>query len=467
MVEETFRREGVLFGAPTRDLRYMTFARLFAVGSAVHLLLPDALQDAWLAADALYWIGLFLLAITGSLAGWILCAVGLAVPLFFLGDQLTQSAFLLTLAVSAIVCFGGPARDREVRLTKSLPAAVRTLTVATYAVAALHKMNVDFFDPAVSCANAGVSILANTWTIDFIANPSLDTLWAPFFVVVELGVATLLVVRPAMGMTLALAMHIPLTIVFAPAFAFTMIAGWPCFLTEDELDHLGRVMRRSYKPILALGAVLGLGSFALYMQRHTVVYWFWSFKEGVLWTLLAWLAVALAFRPKGVFDGWSATRESVGRHGRVLSIAVAAFWVVHALGPYTGMWFHHSGAMLSNLRIDEGCWNSALFGESARLVDPYVRIDEARVTDVSGMRQPGREEGLVAKLRDRRELERERARVCHRDGRVVRLHGTFEGAPFQIANLCETPWPLGRPLFPGARPFQRNLERECPQACIH
>jgi hypothetical protein len=70
-------------------------------------------------------------------------------------------------------------------------------------------------------------------------------------------------------------------------------------------------------------------------------------------------------------------------------------------------------------------------------------------------------------LRDRRELERERERVCHREGRVVSVSGTFEGKPFRFANLCNTPWPLGKPAFPRARPFQRNLDRECPQACIH
>jgi hypothetical protein len=197
------------------------------------------------------------------------------------------------------------------------------------------------------------------------------------------------------------------------------------------------------------------------------VYGFWSFKEAVLWTLLVWLAVSLLFRPKGLLGLWSAVREPVGRHGRVLAVATFVLWVGHALGPYTGLWFHHSGAMLSNLRIDDGCWNSTLVPESARLVEPYVRIDEARVTDSSGQRQPSREEHLVDKLRDRRELERERKSVCHREGRVVYVRGSFDGEHFTLEDICSSAWPLGRPLLPATRPFQRNLDRECPQACIH
>jgi hypothetical protein len=227
------------------------------------------------------------------------------------------------------------------------------------------------------------------------------------------------------------------------------------------------VLRRERWPILVLGTALGLGSFALYMQRHHVVYWFWSAKEVVLWIILVWLAVALLFRPEGVLGWWSATNERVGRHGRILSAVVLVAWGLHALGPYSGLWFHHSGAMLSNLRIDEGCWNSLVFPESARLVEPYVRIDEAEVIDPSGHRQESREERLVDRLRDRRALERERRSVCHREGRVVRIAGTFHGSPFVVDDLCAEPWPLGEPVLPSTRPFQENLARECPQACIH
>ncbi len=462
-----FRREGLLFGAPTRDVRYLSFARIFALGSAVHLLLPDALSDTWLIADAFYWVGILLLVVNGSLAGWLACAAGLAWPLLALGDQLTQSALLLLMALCAIVCFAGDGAHRRERLEQSLPAAIRVLVVSTYLVAAVHKTNADFFDPSVSCANAGVSILAETWTLDFIADPAFAPFWAPLFVCVELAVAVLLVVRPALGMVLALAMHIPLTIIFAPAFAFTMIAGWPCFFTDAELHYLGLVLRRERWPILALGSALGLGSFALYMQRHSVVYWFWSFKEVVLWIVLIWLAVALLFRPEGLLGWWSATLEKVRRHGRVLSVLVAALWIVHALGPYTGLWFHHSGAMLSNLRIDEGCWNSLVFPEGARVVEPFVRIDEARVTSPSGQRLEGHEQYLVEKLRDRRELERERRELCEAEGRAVRISGTYRGSAFVIDDLCVAPWPFGEPAFPEARPFQQNLDRECPQACIH
>ena len=55
---------------------------------------------------------------------------------------------------------------------------------------------------------------------------------------VEATVVTLLFVRPALGIGLALLMHIPLTIIFAPAFAFAMVSGYPMFLGEQDLLHL-------------------------------------------------------------------------------------------------------------------------------------------------------------------------------------------------------------------------------------
>ena len=76
---------------PSRSLRYIVYSRMFALGCAVHLTLPDTHQAEWLLPDLALALGAIFLAASGCAAGWALCAVGLAVPLLFLSDQLTQS----------------------------------------------------------------------------------------------------------------------------------------------------------------------------------------------------------------------------------------------------------------------------------------------------------------------------------------------------------------------------------------
>lgn len=479
-----FASLGSLVAAPTRGLRYRLYCVAFAGASVIHLLLPDALEADWLVPNAAYWLGAALIAVNGCPLGWMLSAVGLLGPLLFLGDQLTQSVYLLACAGAALFCLVGPRSGRARRFDEDLPAAVGTLTVGVYAIAALHKMNSGFLDPALSCANGGLAILADNWALALGPEITGAALWPPVFLVVEVTVAVLLVARPVYGMVLATAMHIPLTIVFAPSFAFTMISGWVCLLREDELAHLMATMRRHHRLIVGAGAIFGIASLGLYLVHHWVVYPWWSFKEGLLWVLLFWLVAAWATRrqPGGTppLFATSFPGSLPGPGQRTLAGVVGVLWLLNGLTPYTGLRYHQAGAMLSNLRIDQGCWNSAIFPEGIRLVDPYVRVDEVTVGGVPLARGPDTEVAvgslgeLEATLRgslwNPGSLERLRQESCGgrgRDERPISVSGTYEGEAFSVENLCETPWPLGRPALPRLRGFQENLARECTQACIH
>jgi len=413
----------------------------------------------------LYAAGAVARAINGSVAGWILCAVGLAGPLAFHEDQLTQSAYLLACAVGAVGCWLGRAEGRSERTARALPGIVRWLTVGTYGFAAIHKLNRDFFDPAASCATGGVRILADNWAAPFLAEPSMAPVWPVVFVSAELLLVVLLVVRPAAGIGAALLMHIPLTIVFAPSFAFVMMTGWVCLLTEDDLAHLGRVMRHRWPWILGLGGALGLGSFALYMQRHWVVYPWWSLKEGLLWIGAVWVAFAWHRRPPGAFGWWSGFRERIPRGRRAFAAVMLGAWILNGLTPYTGLQLHHTGAMLSNLRVDRGCWNSLLFPEALRIVDPHVRVEAVEIGgDVAGRRVLRAE--ILGTLWNRASLRDARTGWCEAGAGPIRLRATYDGDGYEIRDLCSE-WPFGDPLLPGFRAHQTNLAVECPQSCIH
>lgn len=407
-------------------LRPRLYSRLFAVGCFFHLTLPDAHQLAWLVPNLSLAVGaLWLLAKppTGRLfpAPWLLCALGVLGPLLFAGDQLTQSVFLLVQCAVMLSARGDPSRAAP---------AMRGCTVAFYAIAAFHKLNSDFFDASVSCATGGVRLLGENWSV---ALPDLGAGWPILFIVVELGVAVLWVARPALAVVLASAMHLPLTIVFAPAFAWVMIPAWVWFFDDETLSHQVTTFRD--KRVLGVGSLLGVISAAFYFRDHWVPYPFWQLNELALWIVLVGSVRALWTRP-GVGRGAWGDAPLGWRAVFVLAL------VLNATTPYLGLQFHHAGAMLSNLRIDRGCWNHLIVPEEVRLRDPYLRIDDARDDELeSTLWHP-------AQLRDW-------------------LAEHCEGEPMPVTLDGERLDACALELSGSSGLFQTNLQRECPQRCIH
>lgn len=407
------------------SLRLRLYARLFAVGCFFHLTLPDAHQWSWLVPNILLGGGAAWLLVkppTGrfAFAPWVLCGLGALGPLLVAGDQLTQSVFLVVQCVLMLSAWRTPERAA---------AAIRACTVAFYAIAAFHKLNADFFDPEVSCAVGGVRLLGENWSVVL---PDLGAAWPVLFIVVELGIAVAWVLRPALGVIVASAMHLPLTIVFAPAFAWVMIPAWVWFFDDEDLAHYLRVFRD--KRVLGVGLGLGAISMAFYFRDHWIPYPFWQLNELALWIVVvasarAWWIRADRLKGRGAWGD-----SPIGWRGLVL-VAM----VVNASTPYLGLQFHHAGAMLSNLRIDEGCWNHLLVPESVRIRDPYVRVNG----------HPELESTLwhPAQLRDWLDE--------HCDGPILVTVDQEE------VDACELELAGRHGLF------QTNLERNCPQRCIH
>lgn len=447
---------------PSASMRYLLHARAFAVACAIHLLLPDAAEPGWLPPNLLVALGAVLLFANGCVLGWALCTAGVVWPLLGLGDQLTQSVYLASISTAAVILWLSPAGGRDARLDVGLARVVRVLTVLVYALAAVHKLNRGFLTPDVSCASQGMVVLARNWGIPVVAWPRLLPVWPFLFVFVEAGIAVLLRVRPLLGMIVGVAVHIPLTIIFAPAFAFVVTSGYVAFLGEDALRALGQVLVRRWRLVVGLGGALGLGSFALYMRVHRVVYWFWSGKEVLLWMGLVWLLTARLERA-ALFRDAGAWREGPARTrvGRAALALLVVLWLANAVTPYLGLQFHHTAAMLSNLRVDRGCWNSLVFPEAMRLSDPYIRIDEAHL----GAGRPEQEAILRERLWTPESLGRARRDLC-RAAHPLRLRARYEGQRYEVRDLCRT-WPFGSSVLPRFKGFQDNLQRECPQYCIH
>ena len=449
---EDFRARGavqLMFRGST-DPRVRLVIAVFVLGSAAHLWLADAAQPGWMPANMLYVLGLVILVVSGGPIGWSLCAAGLAIPLLFLRDQLTQSAFLLAVSVAGV---GFTGQDAPRARVDSFLVTLRALTLITYGVAGFHKLNDQFLDAAYSCANYGIDEVVTYWNLDrgWIAP---DAGFWPFVALAsELSVPALYLARRRHAARIAaLVFHIPLTMTMAPAFAFVMAAGHAAFVTDDERRILWAGLRRHAVPLVAFGALvtgLSLGLHGAWPEPLMIP------REFLLWLALGWFVVVRPDR----------TTFGLEPRGAARFVIIGAF-ALNVLSPYAGLQYQHAGAMLSNLRIDRGCWNHALLPEAVRITDDYVRAEAAWFGEPG--RLPEYEQIVREQLWSPPQMLQMRRNWCKPALRPFYMRGTYRGAPFVIEDICDTrePWPF-QPLFPDYLRFQKNLLRTCPQTCIH
>ena len=412
-----------------------SWGRAFAVASLVHLTLPDVRQEGWLLPALLEGAGALWLLWRPAPGAFALCLLGTAWPLLLLRDVLTQSTYLA--ACAALGLAGALRPAREVR------AAVVWLTGGLYLLAAFHKLNREFLDPTWSCANHAWTQVMTRWPV-----PDLGaaTPWLALVLEVAVGVAVLR--RSPWRWPLGLAFHLPLTVTLAPAFGPVMLAGFVAATTRREAARWRRVWRARKRWLAA--AALAAGALDLAFAGLDPVALPKVMVAGALlaWSLLAWGRIRLP----SPSPAWVRL--------------VAAAWLVHGLTPYFGLQYQHTAAMLSNLRIDDGCHNHLLMPPALVKVDPYLRIDEARVGD-----RPERERVVRETLWNVAALHTMRRNWCIPENRPIRLAGTSWGRAFVVADLCAADWLdalphlAGRPA--GLQLFQKNLLRVCPAACVH
>jgi hypothetical protein len=470
----------LLAGPQTATGRVVTW--MFIIGSVSHLLLGDAWQGEWLMANLIYVAGLVLLAWRGAVAGWMLCAIGLLAPLLFMRDILTQSMIMLFWSLVACVGLGYDAYQRGEQDPSKRPDdgglgewvmldAFRGITIATYLLAAFHKFNHDFLNPTFSCANYGLVELVDYWGFSEAIIPGWLAAAAPALVLAaEVSIPMLhLVGRRHLAWLVAVLFHIPLTLTMAPAFAYVMFAGHAAFLTSGDLRRIRDAARSKYILAAALGAVFTAASIWLHGEARD---WTFVVREWWIWTLAVGLLAVFPLWSRQIWRPGDEQPASPSGRARMWAGVAIALFVLNGLTPYLGIQYQHAGAMVSNLRIDKGCWNHVVVPEQVRLTDDYIRVDEVYFG------APGRndeyEDIVVRQLWSPPQIRQMRRNWCHPDARPFYLRGEFRGRDFLIEDLCDgKPLPFedagmfGVEVFGDYLRFQKNLERECPQACIH
>jgi len=471
---DTFRSDPWWFRRLCDAKRYRWFCWLWAIGSFVHITLPHFASAAWFPCWLLSFFGLVLVAWRGCWLGWALSFAGLLIPIPWLEDQLTQSVVMLLQAGAALAFFSFTPQSSGDRAHLAFARAIRCLTVAVYGFAAFHKLNWDFLDPSVSCASGGLQLLAEGWAITAPVPSELLQIAPYLFLLAELSVSILFVFRPLAGITLASAVHVPLTIIFAPAFAFTLMPAWLFFLRERELERIVFLVKAQWVKIVAIGGSCGAISTTLYLSVHGTTDYYWAAKKCLMWIIfIGAITTYIKSSPaqRATRGAWPDPKPHFRRAWLPLLLGI---WVLNALTPYAGLQFHRSAAMLSNLRIDQGCWNHLFVPEEVRIFDPYVRINTVTV-----LRRSGEQQNVPAVHEPLWSLEGiwlQRQRWCTSSGSLrqgtsfvpptISIQGEYRGQRFTTLDACND-WPLPTPFFSGLRLFQTNLSRQCPQECLH
>jgi hypothetical protein len=423
------------------------WGRAYALATLIHLALPDFESAGWAAPQAVAALGALWLLWRPALGAWLLCLAGALWPLLGLRDVLTQSMLLAWIAAAAGVAV---ALDRPGRRTwQGALHAARLLVAGTYLLAALHKLNAGFFDPSMSCATHAWEVIYARWPVPLptpvaAAMPALVVLW-------EVALAVGVWRRAPWVLPLGLVFHAPLTATLAPAFEFVMWVGYAAALTPRQMVRWRQVLRRhggwliaaaflaAGADLVAVGALESLGL---------------SLKLGLMGAVLV-----------GSLLAWAPPRATTSASRPVRWLAAA--WLLHGLTPYLGLQYQHTGAMLSNLRVDDPCWNSWVFPQAMRGPDPYLRIE---VASIGTGQRPAREQVLVSTLWNRAALHTMHRNWCIPENRPIHLAGTLRGAPWDVPDLCAADWARHLPGGAGVAGFQRfqkNLKRDCQTPCVH
>ncbi len=443
---------------PPVDPTYQWMIYTYVFAALCHLWLADAWTGDWFVSNVIFVFGLAFLLLRSSTLGWLLTAIAAAIPLLFHRDVLTQSALLLMISTSGFLfqSMGILRPDRRPRYEKRHLATVAWVGMIAYCFAFLHKINREFLNPEYSCAIYGFDKLEAYYNFTL---HHLDPFLAYIVLCVEISIPILYLLRKKYAARfIAILFHIPLTLTMAPAFVFVMLISHVAFIDQNERQDLKHVFSKRWNILLGLGVIATMISL---LAHGSLPEWTMIPREFLLWLSLFWVVLT-----------WRA-RERHTTVGLRPSYPILVLFALNCFAPYLGLQYQNSAAMLSNLRIDKGCWNSSVFPESIRISDDYVRITETY------FRRPGRiqeyEKIVLEQLWSPPQMHQMRRNWCSKSIRPFYLKGTYKERDFIIQDLCDEKekWPFdddgifGVSLFEGALRFQKNLNKKCPQACLH
>lgn len=421
------------------DLRAQWWARSFAIASLFHVALPDFEHSSWIGPRVLIWVTSLFLLWRPMPIMFLLNACAHLITLFLLRDVLTQSVMLLIFALAGVRM----ALNWQSNRLQSLA----LVTAATYLIAAVHKLNTGFMTVETSCSVHAVTQVLERWQLSF---PLALSPYLPWLtIIVELCLALTLGFRSRWYWLLAFGFHLPLVVTLAPAFGAVVLCGATAGLSARNVTSMRAVFRKHPFgwPLLTLGVIV------IELMISGSLLSFWQHAQ------VGWYAVVCAI----IFVASGKKKRTSKR-----SFRLAGVWVMFCMTPYVGVQVQHTGAMLSNLRIDAECHNSLIFSSDLALADQYMRINRVSFgTDQWASRARILEEGLWNEAA----LTTMKRNWCVPWARPIAMTVVYQEEATMISDLCNKGaldfFSRSQWLLSGYQRFQKNLTRRCRQSCIH
>lgn len=245
------------------------------------------------------------------------------------------------------------------------PALMVLLSVYLFAV--FHKLNVDFFDPATSCAG----VLAEQGLRLFGVQGQLSPATAQLVAIVTVGWESTLLLLLAVarfqhwGVLLGLAGHIVLAFAMFFDFATYIFAIYILLLSRGagQVPRCDRWRQRGFCVWLLFVVIALAGRSSL--AAGTVPGWVWHATQAAVWVMM----VALIMGPTLV-SAWRASSQSVNVQPpfRVMApwlFVVPLLGFANGLTAYLGIKTVANYSMFSNLRTEGGVTNHMLPGLQA------------------------------------------------------------------------------------------------------
>lgn len=374
--------------------------------------------------------------------------IGAHPRLSFIADEYLVDALLPGLAV--LVFVRGRFKPLDGQGLEDLRVAVRCAALVVLGCAALAKLNADFLDPDLSCAN-----LAKRLELRFgVPVPSHPV---PVLLM-ECAIPFLLVFVPRLGMAGTLVLATSLGHLGPAAFNVMLIGLAGLFWSEDHVEPV----RRHWKRWVPAGLIVGLvgAGYSLSVYEGPMKWGAFGVLEMVVAMVGAALVASWVAGPKAqrqpVFTpgtGW----------GKSLRSWLLFALVLNGLTPYLGVKYRYSFAMLSNLRVDRARWNHLLVPSFVSLrPSQHVHV---RVAATPKQREPIEE--LPPGMYTAPELVRRLDRL-HGRGRSAYLEVEYGGEVRTVERSgLERNFIKYLESLPEGRLFQKQLADQESQICVH
>lgn len=433
-----------------------------------------------------------LIATTGAAAGFFVHL--LADSRYQIAEEYGLMVLLPLLgSLFAAAVIGGPGRQRpglSSRLDAAQISLFRVSALIFMFFAAFHKLNIDFFNPEISCA----FLPTHGRFEEFQSSKELLAQAVPYFGFLgEAGVSVLLFFYPRIGIPFtAIIMGVVGHAGATPLCTLVVIMSL-AFLRPNDRAICVDGWRRFWPASVAVLGVLPALSLLLLLRGKSGLTWHeysltwleYALFEVLIGAILlssAHVLIAEIKKRWGVHQPRSAALRELLRPAlrsnpvlpdipwiRRVLLCIILVGVLNGLAPYSGLKYRLSSAMFSNLRVDEERWNSLIVPRwfYLRQHDPFVHVTRA-VVDRPSVKNldPQRivSEGLFTSGELLRRLE-------YMHGRLLKteLKLSYAGESREYRNATFHPdlrsWLAS--IDENERFLQSALTLDQPQPCVH